>query len=54
MSDEHEEREERVRIDVYHHFETPLEVKITNAAGEAVSFHLVPQPPVNNPSKENQ
>lgn len=44
MTDEHEERE-HTRIDVYHHFEGPLELKFINAAGEAVSFHLVAQPP---------
>ena len=53
MTDEHEGKE-RVRIDVYHHFDGPVEVKIMNAAGEAVNFHLVAQPPVNQSTKENQ
>jgi hypothetical protein len=51
VTDEHEYRGP-TRIDVYHHFEGPLELKFINAAGEAVSFHLVAQPPTTE-IKEN-
>ena len=55
MTDEEEERqhERPIRIDVYHHFDGPIEVKIMNAAGKAVSMHLEPQAPKLN-IKENQ
>lgn len=52
MSDEEREHERPIRVDVYHHFDGPVEVKIVNAAGEAVSVHLQPQTPTTNPTKE--
>lgn len=52
--EEEHEHERRIRVDVYYHFDAPIEVKIMNAAGEAVGFHLVAQPPVTNVTEENQ
>jgi hypothetical protein len=46
--EEEHEHERRIRVDVYHHFDAPIEVKMINAAGEAVSFHLAPRPPTTN------
>jgi len=53
IEEEYHENRNKFRVDVYHHFDAPIEIKILNAAGEAVSFHLQPQNPTQNPTKEN-
>jgi len=56
IPDEEEQRDHdrRIRVDVYHHFDGPIEVKIMNAAGVAVSMHLDPQTPTTKPTQENK
>ena len=48
FEEEEEEHARRIRVDVYHHFDGPIEIKMINAAGEAVSVHLEPQAPQTN------
>lgn len=44
--EEHEER--RIKVDVYHHFNGPIEVKIVDAAGVPVRLILTPETPQTN------